>query len=95
MQSSDSDELWKSDVYNLDVLILLSATDYEVRKGIVEDPERTIERFHEKLHFHWDDLSVSAQALLKSLTSEELESIHSVYKKTERLTKPMPLQFPF
>jgi hypothetical protein len=68
----------------IDRLIRLAIENLAVRKGLLEDPAATIDRFRGVLGFGSQDLSLEALDLIASITPEEFEMAKCLSEKARK-----------
>ena len=84
MESNISEEQQKL----LQKILNLAIENSAVRKGLIEDPAATIDRFSRVLGFGSDKLTLESLDLLASLTAEELEVLTELARKARHYKTP-------
>ena len=65
-------------------ILSLAIENLAVRKGLLEDPTGTIDRFSQVLGFDSHELSLEALDLIASLTSEEFQTLSCLSERAKR-----------
>jgi len=62
----------------------LAIENLAVRKGLLEDPSATIDRFDQVLGFGSHELSLEALDLIASMTPEEFQNLNCLSEKAKK-----------